>query len=98
MDREVALGKLTAFRQIAARVAAGVEPAAEPVDPGLGGLKVAQWFELFFDTHQGNGMGGFSRVEWPEPGGYAEQPAVVAVAMRLVSEAVLAEAKRSGGT
>lgn len=67
----------------------------EPQDPMVGGLSVGQWFELFDDTHVPNGMGAWVRIEWPEPGGYAEQPAVVPLAMSLVAEARTKEAQRS---
>lgn len=97
MDHEVACGKLTAFRQIAARVAAGKAPFAEPIDPRIGGLNVAQWFEVFHDTHTATGMGGFLRTDWPEEGGYAEQPAVVITAFRLVTEAILTEHEQTSG-
>ncbi len=95
--RKVVLGKLTAFRQIAARLAAGVNLLAEPQDPMIGGLDASAWFEIFYDTHAGTGMGGFVRVEWPEPGGYAEQPTMVPAVMREVGLAILAEEKRNSG-
>lgn len=85
--------KLIAFRQIATVVAAGKQRRAEPVDPMLGGLAVEAWFEVFWDTHYGNGMGSVVRAEWPEPGGYVAQAAVTVTALRMVTEAVLEEAK-----
>lgn len=94
---EVALGKLDAFRQIAARLAAGIDLKMEPVDPMLGGLPVPQWFDVFYDTHAGTGMGGFARTEWPEPGGYADQPSSVVTALALVGEAILKQAGSNGG-
>jgi hypothetical protein len=63
---------------------------AEPRDPMIGGISVQVWFELFYDTHSPNGMGGFIRTEWPEPGGFAEQPALVSAVFATVQE-VLAE-------
>lgn len=94
---EVAAGKLLAFRQIAARLAAGKEALREPPDPLLGGLQVGQWFVIFDETHAQSGMGTFIRLEWPEEGGYAEQPAVVMVAFRLVEEAKMKEAEQASG-
>ncbi len=93
MVGEVILGKPLAFRQIAARLAAGKGLLREPEDPMLGGLSVGQWFELFDETHAPNGMGALVRIEWPEPGGLAEQPAVVPLAMAMVAEARLREAE-----
>ena len=89
-------GKITAFRKIASRFAAGAPAHAEPVDPMLGGLKVGTWFNIFYDTHCAIGMGGLVRVEWPEPGGYADQPAVVVTALSEVRQAVMKEAQPGG--
>lgn len=92
---------MTAFRQIAARLAAGAEPLAEPQDPMLGGLPVGAWFALFRDTHEPDGFGGMRRAEWPDGGAYADQPAVLVEALAAVREAVVTEwaneRRRSGG-
>lgn len=95
MDGEVDAGKLTAFRRIATRVAAGKELFADTRDPMWGGLSVPAWFDLFAATHCANGTGGFVRVEWPEPGGLADQPTVVVRAFSLVQEAILTEMERA---
>lgn len=95
MDGALDAGKLTAFRRIARRVAAGKESFADAQDPMWGGISVDAWFELFWATHCPSGSGGFIRVEWPEPGGLAEQPTIVIRAFSLVREAVLMEMERS---
>jgi hypothetical protein len=84
---------LTDFRRIAARAAAGKDPLAEPADPMLGGLSVAAWFELFWNTHEPTGLGGVRRTEWPEPGGVGDQPHVAVVALTTVLSAVTKEAE-----
>jgi hypothetical protein len=76
-------------------VAAGKEPLAEPADPMIGGLSVWQWFRIFTDTHVPNGMGAFMRMEWPEAGGYADQPECVKVGISEVCSALMKEAARS---
>lgn len=94
MGRGVDAGKLGAFRRIATRVAAGKAQFADAQDPLWGGLSVVTWFDLFAATHCANGMGGMMRVEWPEPGGLADQPTVVVRAFTEVQAAIMAEAER----
>jgi hypothetical protein len=95
VDGAVHAGKLDAFRRIATRVAAGKAQFADARDPLWGGLTVDVWFDLFAATHCPNGQGGFVRVEWPEPGGLADQPTVVVRAFSLVQSAIIAEMERS---
>jgi hypothetical protein len=60
----------------------------------LGGVSVALWFEIFLGTHSANGMGGFTRVEWPDGGSYLDQPSVTVAALKMVEEALVREAAR----
>lgn len=69
---------------------------AEPRDPMVGGISVGGWFQLFTDTHSPNGMGGFTRIEWPEPGGLADQPALVPEVLHIVQDEILEAARRNG--
>lgn len=86
---------MRAFRQIAARLAMGKEPLAEPQDPMIGGWSVGDWFQVFTDTHTPNGMGGLLREEWPDGRTYIEQPAVVLTALGLVKHALMEATKSS---
>ena len=90
MAYEIHAGKSIAFQTIALRYIAGRPILAEPIDPMWGGLSVPQWISLFYDTHAPNGMGGMVRIEWPEPGGLAEQPDVVVRAFGVVASQIYA--------
>lgn len=57
----------------------------------IGGLNVYVWFDLFHGTHLPNGMGSFSRMEWPDEGGFADQVAMVPSMMYEVMEFVIKE-------
>jgi len=70
---------------------------AEPADPMWGGLHVWDWIALFYDTHTPNGMGAFLRLEWPEPGGLADQPDIVVRALHEVAAVIYAEASAQSG-
>lgn len=44
---------------------------------------------MFFLTHQSNGFGGFTRIEWPDGRALIEQPEILIQAMKIVELSVL---------
>lgn len=68
-------------------------PLREPHDPLFGGHTVATWFDVFWGTHEPDGMGGVRRIEWPDGGGFLEQAAVTVTLMGLVRDEVIKQAE-----
>jgi hypothetical protein len=76
------------------RLIAGKALLAEPVDPIVGGLTCHSWLDLYQACHEPNGMGGMTRVEWPDGGSLADQPACVVVVFSIIGQLVAAESAR----
>ena len=85
---------MTSLRQILQRLIAGKSLLAEPVDPRAGGLGCAEWLSLYSACHEPNGMGGMRRVEWPDGGGLADQPAIVVHMFAEITQLIHAESER----
>jgi len=67
-------------------------------DYAVGGLTIEEWVRLFNVCYIGNGFG-VSRVEWPDPGGVSEQPALTVFMFQLLEDVLssVLEAKRKSG-
>lgn len=78
-------------------MAAGLRLLAEPVDPMEGGVSVSDWVEMWYDTHAGNGMGGVTRIEWPDGGAYLSQPAIAVAMLSLVGAEIVKQAQEERG-
>jgi hypothetical protein len=88
VDRQGVALKPSLARRIAHRLASGVTVFDE--DPREGGLTVAQWIQLWQNTHDAG-----RRTEWPDGGCLLDQPAIAVVMLNLVGEELLREASSS---
>lgn len=59
-----------------------------------GGLSLPHWVAMWWTCHEASGMGGMTRVAWPDEGSVASQPAVVVEMFAEIGAQVAKEQER----